>query len=89
MKKVRFGIIGYGNRARCMLPLFLNIEGAEVTAVCDNRVERMESAARAVMDKTGHEPYKTTDYNTLLNKELVDAVYVATDCGLCPSPCSA
>ncbi len=79
MKKIRMGVIGLGNRGHgVMNNVILNLKDVEVTAVCDEYEDRCERAIGTVKEKSGKEPFSTTDYRELLKSGLVDAVYVAT-----------
>ncbi len=78
MKKIRLGVIGLGQRGRSMTRgLFLKMDQYTVTAVCDVYEDRVEDLKKIVCEKTGAEPFGTLDYNELLKRGDVDAVYVA------------
>ena len=70
MKKIRFGIIGYGHIGKRHAQRILENEQAELIAVCDNKEHEMEEAPSGV--------FKTTDHNELLQIEKIDVVCVAT-----------
>lgn len=79
MKKVRLGVIGLGLRGAYNLEnLLVNFDDIKITALCDIYEDRLESAASIVKNKLGFEPFCSTDYRDILNKDLVDAVYIAT-----------
>ena len=79
MRKVRFGVVGYGQRGSSMTKSILfKIDEIEVVAVCDEYLDRMEEAARDVKEKTGNHPFATQNYKELLAREEVEAVYVAS-----------
>ena len=75
---VALGIIGYGHRARQVMPCFLYYPDVRVVAVCDVVRERREAARKAV-----DECYSDTscaaygDFRRLLERKDIDAVYVA------------
>ena len=74
MEKVRFGIIGIGNMGS-QHSTYLHageIDGAELTAVCDLKQDRLDWA------KSKFEGVATfTDYKEMLASGLIDAVIVA------------
>jgi predicted dehydrogenase len=78
----RFGIIGLGNRGGGMLPLLLEVPGAQVTALCDIRPEFARAAAKVVTDAGRPAPALYTagdeDFENLVQRDDVDFVYVAT-----------
>jgi hypothetical protein len=78
----RFGIIGLGNRGGGMLPLLLQVPGAQVTALCDIRPEYARAAAEVVTDAGRPAPALYTggddDFENLVRRDDVDFVYVAT-----------
>ena len=79
MKKIRFAVIGLGQRGHSVLKsVMLNFDEIEVTAVCDLYQDRVDDAAELVKEKKGNTPFATTDYRAALAREDVDAVYVAT-----------
>ena len=79
MEKIRMGVIGLGKRGYCNLSHYLSkYSDVEVRALCDVYDDRLEKAAENVRTEQGIEPFCTTDYRQVLNKELVDAVYIAT-----------
>ena len=79
MEKIRFGVIGYGQRGRSITrgPLF-SYDEVEVVAVCDAYADRTETAADDVEKRYGKRPLATTDYREVLSSSEVDAVYIAT-----------
>lgn len=78
----RFGIIGLGNRGTSMVPLFLAVPNARITALCDNRPEFAQRAAKRVTDAGHPAPALFTngehDFENLCARDDVDFVYVAT-----------
>lgn len=78
MEKLRLGVIGLGQRgAQLMREVFVKHEAVCVTAVCDTYQDRIDDAAKLVVDAGGAEPFKTTEYKELLSRDLVDCVVVA------------
>ena len=79
MDKVRFGVIGLGQRGRILTESVLcNMGDVEITAVCDAYKDRCEEVAGIVEKKKGKKPLCFTDYKELLENKCVDAVFVAT-----------
>ncbi len=78
MKKVKFGIIGLGQRGYLMLKNnFINFDEVEFVALCDEYQDRVDRAAELVEEKRGCRPFGTTDYKEVLKMEL-DGVYIGT-----------
>lgn len=75
MEKLRLGIIGLGKRSQKILKLnILPMENVRITAFCDVCSKNIEEALKMIDDK----PFCTTDYNELLERDDVDAVYICT-----------
>ncbi|NLJ85304.1 MAG: Gfo/Idh/MocA family oxidoreductase [Firmicutes bacterium] len=84
MKKIRFGIIGLGNIGAHHYGYFPEMDGAELTAVCDidkTRFSRLEPASDFDHDgvaATWEGQVATfTDYRGMLGSGMVDAVIIA------------
>ena len=78
MEKVRFGVVGYGQRGSSMTKsILLKIDEIDVVAVCDKYQDRTDDAVADVKEKRGNTPFATLDYHELLARDDVDAVYVA------------
>ena len=79
MKRVRIGVIGLGQRGHSITKdILLNIDHVDVVAACDVYEDRNERISTLVKEKRGSEIYTSTNYNDVLAREDVDAVYVAT-----------
>ncbi len=79
MRKVKFGVVGYGQRGSSMTKSILfKIDAIEVVAVCDEYEDRCADAVRDVEGHTGKKPFATGNYRELLACPDVEAVYVAT-----------
>ena len=79
MEKLRIGIIGLGQRSYYNLEHCLaQYEDVDINIVCDLYEDRLEAAAKVVKARKGVTPICTKDYHEVLNKDLVDAVYIAT-----------
>lgn len=76
-ERLRIAVIGTGNRGSFLLRNLLELEGAEVAAVCDILPERADSAATAVAKKGGS-ALTFTDYRKMLDEvKNLDAVIMA------------
>ncbi len=73
---VRFGVIGIGNMGRSHIEKFMGgrVEGAELTAVCDIRADRLQWMNDNGFDK----PAQFDNADALIDSGLVDAVLIAT-----------
>ena len=82
MKRVRCGVIGFGQRGGSMLPLLLSIDGVDVTAVCDVYPPAAEAAAKLVKEKAGKSPAIFSgadhDYKKMMDRDDVDIVFIFT-----------
>lgn len=79
MKKLNFGVIGYGSRGSSITRnILLKMDDVEVVAVCDEYADRTELAMNDVEQACGKRPFGSTDFNQILAHEGLDAVYVAT-----------
>jgi predicted dehydrogenase len=81
-EKVRFGIIGSGERGKSMIRDFLGIENLEIRAICDNTKANAEEG-RAMIVKAGcPSPELYTDgdyaYQHLVRRDDLDFIYIAT-----------
>ncbi|MFO7936591.1 MAG: Gfo/Idh/MocA family oxidoreductase [Kiritimatiellia bacterium] len=78
-EKINMAFIGYGGRARQLLPIFLHNPLVQVRAVCDVIGDR-RNAARQVVDKFyGNSDCKAyRDFREMLARPDIDAVYAAT-----------
>ncbi len=70
MKTIRLGLIGCGGMMRTHALGIEEVEGIQITAVCDIIKERADDVAEAL-----HSPFVTTDYTEMVDH--VDAVLVA------------
>ena len=78
-RKIKLAVIGLGCRGLSMLKsVILKFEDLEVTALCDLYPDRNEAAFEVTKEKTGAEPFYTTDYREVLKRDDVEAVYIAT-----------
>ena len=79
MKKVKFGVIGCGQRGSGMTQnILLGMSDVEVIGVCDYYEDRTEQAMNDVEKASGKRPFGSTNYQDILNMEAIDAVMIAT-----------
>lgn len=82
MKKevCKIGCIGLSGRGSSMMSLLLDLPGVTVPAVCDKVPERMEKGIEIVKGKENcdYEVRGYLDYREMLEKEDLDAVFIAT-----------
>lgn len=79
MKKVKFGVIGLGDRGYGMLrDVIADMKDIEVVAVSDYYADRIENAITLVKEKSGVTAKGYNNYLELLKDDKVEAVYVAT-----------
>ena len=79
MEKVRFGVIGLGDRGFGLLrDQLVEMDEIKVVALCDVYEDRVQQSVDLVKEKNGHTPAGYTDYEALLDDENVEAVLVAT-----------
>ena len=71
MSSVRLGFIGSGGNAGRHMRDLATIEGTELVAFCDVVLEKAENAAKK------YEGSAYEDYNEMLEKEKLDAVYIS------------
>ncbi len=79
---VRLGLIGCGDRGSGMLKEFLGVENLQVTAVCDV-AKQSALKARAAVEHAGQKSPAVyaggdQDFENLLQRDDVDAAYIAT-----------
>lgn len=82
MDKVRFGVIGLGERGGSLIKTMLPIDGAEIVAICDIYAPALDASAGVIEKATGKRPatYTGSDeaYKRLVDRKDVDAVIIAT-----------
>ena len=83
MAKIKIGVIGLGPFcSNYHIPKLINNPDVEVTAVCDLSQERLDNR------KEGLENSQTfTDYNDILNPDLIDGVFISTPNQVHFAPC--
>lgn len=77
MDKIRIGLVGLGARGSAWLhDNLVEMDDIVVTAVCDVYEDRMEAAAKEIMDKGNPRPALFADYHDLVVCDDVDAVFI-------------
>jgi predicted dehydrogenase len=82
IEKVRIGFIGTGARGQRAVERMMNIEGAEVVALCDF-IEKNLTASCEIVEKYGGEKPATylgeSGWRTVCESDDIDLVYISTD----------
>lgn len=79
MDKIRMAVIGLGCRGYSLLEdVFLHHPDVEWTAVCDVYEDRAKAAADLIEEKTGRRPFTTLKDKEVIERDDVDAVFLAT-----------
>ena len=83
MKKLKYGMIGFGGRGlgllkAVLLPMQSEEDLIETVAVCDLYEDRAEDAAKVLTDAGCAAPFITTDYKQVLAMEEIDAVIISS-----------
>ena len=70
MKKVKFGVIGYGQRGSGMTQrILLGMSDVEVIGVCDYYEDRTQQAMDDVEKACGKRPFGSTNYQDILKPQ--------------------
>lgn len=77
-KVIKVGVIGLGQRGMQLIEPMLKMKDVKIIAVCDTYSDRVENACKTVSDAGFDEPFKTDDYNKVLELGTLDAVVIAT-----------
>lgn len=78
MRKLKFGVIGLGQRGSSVTKGTLaKLDDVELVAICDFYEDRVESMAKTLEEISGKKPIVFTNHHELLKLEL-DAVYVSS-----------
>lgn len=79
MRKVKFGVIGLGDRGYGMLrDVLADMKTIEIVAVSDFYEDRMQESVKLIKEKSGVDATAYRNYKDLLKDDRVEAVYVAT-----------
>lgn len=77
--RITFGSIGFGNRARYIMPNFLGFPDIRFLAVADCREERLKGGKEFIDAHYRNQDCRTyTDFRELIEQKDLDAVFVAT-----------
>ena len=74
---IRLAVIGLGGKGKSHVKNVLTTEGARLTALCDVDPERLALQVQ-VAKEAGLAPFPATDPRTILERDDVDAVIIAT-----------
>ncbi len=78
-EKIKIGYIGLGCRGEGLLKdIVLPREGIEVTAVCDEYLDRAENGAKLVVESGREKPVIYTDYKDVIANDNVNTIIIAT-----------
>ena len=79
MEKLKFGVVGYGQRGKNLTEgILCGMQDVAVTAVCDEYPDRVEQAQSDVEKKSGYRPAGYTEYRRMFEDSRPDAVLIAT-----------
>src|SRR3954447_21196239 len=78
-REVRTAMVGIGKRGSTLLGQVLQQPGVKITAICDTDAKARDNALTAARRDS---PQSFTDYRQVLDRNDVDAVFVATPCYL-------
>ena len=79
MSKIRVGLLGLGNRGRCMLTTIVKcFKNVEIVAVCDPYPERAEEGVEIVRVFGGYEPYMTLNSDDVITRDDIDTIMIFT-----------
>ncbi|WP_435011050.1 Gfo/Idh/MocA family protein [Tundrisphaera lichenicola] len=79
---VRVGMIGLGTRGTTLLRTMLELEGAQVVALCDAEERHLTRASGIVEKAKGTRPDSNDQIGQILERPDVDALVVALPCDL-------
>jgi predicted dehydrogenase len=81
IERVKIGFIGLGNRGSGAVQRIANIQGIEITALCDKHADRVTKSQTA-LDKKGLKKAAAysgdNGWKDMVNKEALDLVYICT-----------
>ena len=78
MAKMRAGVVGLGCRGYVLLETILATDDADIVAVCDVYEDRVQRAKDKVKEISGKTPEGFTDFNEMIEKGGIDAMYIAS-----------
>lgn len=77
MKKIKFGIIGLGQRGSSLIKTIISCGDVDIVALCDVYRDRVDDAIKAVKDNSGVDAKGYTKYSEMLCAEKLDGVFVS------------
>ena len=75
--KVKVGLIGLGQRGNGLMDNILKINEVVILSICDKFTDRIDRAAKRIVENGDDCPLKTSDYNDVI-RSGVDIIIVAT-----------
>lgn len=78
MKKIKYAIIGVGNRGKQLCSTLITLDGVDCVAVCDLRLDFAENASKWYVDKGFSKPAIYTDYKKCIDESGAEAIIVST-----------
>lgn len=77
MEKIKLGIIGLGFRGYDLLKdIILDFEDVDIVSICDVYEEKVQEAAKVVLEKRGVRPIIETDYRKTIDNKDVNTVII-------------
>ena len=77
MEKIKFGVIGLGNRGSSLLKTIISCNEADIVALCDLYPDRVEDAIKVVKENSGVDAKGYTSYEEVFKDQKLDAVFVS------------
>lgn len=79
MKRIKVGVIGLGNRGKSLIEdVMLHMDNIEITAICDEYEDRVNTMANILKEKTGKDVETTLKDIELIHSKNVEAVIIAS-----------
>lgn len=78
MDRLKFGVVGLGQRGFGLLNTLMCVKNADIVAVCDVYEDRVQRAIDKVKERRGVEAKGYADYDEMLKDENVEAVLIAS-----------
>lgn len=79
---VGIGCVGVGGRGRALLDCLLKLPDVSVRAICDTSAENRARASKQITDAGQPAPEETGDWQSLLERQDIEAVVSALPCSL-------
>lgn len=77
INRLKVGLVGLGQRGNGLMTNILNIKDVVISAICDKFTDRIDLAAKRIIENGDDCPLKTTNYNEVIESN-VDIIIVAT-----------